>query len=38
MGKIYGNVYMDDRGGLSSIYKILNKLIEKIEKGEVVYE
>lgn len=36
--KIYGNVYIDDRGGLSSIYKILNKLIEKIEKGEVVYE
>lgn len=36
--KTYGNVYIDDRGGLPSVYKMLNKLITKIENGEVVYE
>ena len=35
--KTYGNVYIDDRGGLPSVYKMLDKLITKIEKGEVVY-
>jgi hypothetical protein len=37
-GKTYGNVYIDDRGGLPSIYRILDKLITKIEKGEVIHE
>lgn len=36
--KTYANVYIDDRGGLPSVYKMLSKLIDKIEKGEVVYE
>lgn len=36
--KTYGNVYIDDRGGLPSTYKILNRLITEIEKGEIVYE
>ncbi len=36
--KIYANVYLDDRGGLSSVYCILSKLISEIEKGDVVYE
>lgn len=36
--KTYGNVYIDDRGGLPSVYRILDKLITKIEKGEIVYE
>lgn len=34
--KVYANVYIDDRGGLPSVYNILNKLITKIEDGEVV--
>lgn len=34
--KVYANAYIDDRGGLPTIYRILNKLIDKIEKGEVV--
>lgn len=36
--KVYANVYIDDRGGLPSVYCILNKLISQIEKGEVTYE
>lgn len=36
--KTYGNVYLDDRGGLSSIYRILDRLITEIENGEVTYE
>lgn len=36
--KTYANVYIDDRGGLPSVYKILNKLITKIENGEVIHE
>ena len=36
--KIYANVYMDDRGGLPLTYKHMMRLIEKIEKGEVVHE
>lgn len=33
--KTYANAYIDDRGGLPSIYNNLNKLITKIENGEV---
>lgn len=33
--KVYANVYIDDRGGLPSVYCMLNKLISRIEKGEV---
>lgn len=36
--KVYANVYIDDRSGLPLIYDMLNNLITKIEKGEVVYE
>ena len=36
--KTYGNVYIDDRGGLSSVYHILDRLITEIENGEVTYE
>ena len=36
--KTYGNVYIDDRGGLPSVYKMLSKLITKIENGEIAYE
>ena len=36
--KTYGNVYIDDRGGLPSVYRILNRLITEIEKGTVKYE
>lgn len=36
--KTYGNVYIDDRGGLPSVFKMLDKLITKIESGEIVYE
>ena len=32
------NVYIDDRGGLPSVYRMLDKLITKIENGEIVYE
>lgn len=32
--KIYANVYLDDRSGLSETYGMLRKLIEKIEMGE----
>lgn len=35
--KTYANAYIDDRGGLPSIYRNLNKLIDKIENGEVTY-
>ena len=35
--KTYANAYIDDRGGLPSIYSNLNKLITKIENGEVIY-
>lgn len=35
--KTYANAYLDDRGGLPSMYRILNKLITKIENGEVTY-
>lgn len=33
--KTYANVYIDDRGGLSLVYEHLQRLIEKIKKGEV---
>ena len=36
--KTYANVYIDDRGGLPLVYRMLEKLITKIENGEVVYE
>lgn len=36
--KTYGNVYIDDRGGLPSVYRILNRLITEIEEGTVKYE
>lgn len=36
--KTYANVYIDDRGGLPSVYRMLDKLIAKIEKGEIIYE
>ena len=36
--KPYANVYIDDRGGLPCVYQMLNKLITKIEKGEIVNE
>lgn len=32
------NVYIDDRSGLPLVYEILDKLITKIEKGEVIHE
>ena len=35
--KTYANAYIDDRGGLPSVYKNLNKLITKIENGEITY-
>ena len=35
--KTYANAYIDDRGGLPSIYNNLNKLITKIENGEVAH-
>ena len=35
--KTYANAYIDDRGGLPSIYNNLNKLITKIENGEVTH-
>lgn len=35
--KTYANAYIDDRGGLPSIYRTLNKLIDKIESGEVTH-
>lgn len=34
--KTYANVYIDDRGGLPSVYNNLSRLITKIENGEVV--
>lgn len=33
--KIYANAFIDDRAGLSVIIKCLDKLINKIEKGEI---
>lgn len=36
--KIYANVYIDDRAGLRQVYNELLTLIEKIEKGEIIYE
>lgn len=36
--KTYGNVYIDDRGGLPCVYRMLDKLITKIENKEIVYE
>lgn len=36
--KTYANVYIDDRGGLPLVYEMLEKLITKIEMGEVVHE
>ena len=33
--KTYANVYIDDRGGLPLVYEHLQRLIEKIKKGEV---
>ena len=35
--KTYANAYIDDRGGLPSIYNNLNKLIDKIENGEITH-
>lgn len=35
--KVYANVYIDDRGGLPTVYGMLSKLINKIELGEVIY-
>ena len=35
--KTYGNVYIDDRGGLPFVYNMLNRLISEIERGEVKY-
>ena len=35
--KVYANVYIDDRGGLPLIYRMLDKLITKIEKGEITH-
>lgn len=34
--KTYANVYIDDRGGLPMVYRMLDKLITKIENGEIV--
>lgn len=36
--KTYANVYFDDRAGLRQVYLDMYKLIDKIEKGDVVYE
>lgn len=36
--KVYANVYIDDRGGLPTAYRILLRLIDEIEKGEVTYD
>ena len=36
--KTYGNVYLDDRGGLPSVYRMLLRLIEEIERGTVTHE
>lgn len=36
--KTYANVYIDDRGGLPFVYRMLDKLITKIENEEIVYE
>ena len=36
--KIYANVYIDDRGGLPSVYKMLDKLITKIESGQLLHK
>lgn len=36
--KTYANVYIDDRGGLPFVYKMLDTLITKIENGEVTHE
>lgn len=36
--KTYANVYIDDRGGLPFVYKMLDTLITKIESGEVAHE
>lgn len=33
--KVYGNVYIDDRGGLPFVYKMLNTLIEEIEQEKL---
>ena len=33
--KTYANVYIDDRGGLPCVYKMLLRLIEKIENKEI---
>lgn len=35
--KTYANVYIDDRGGLPTVYRILKRLIDEIEDGEVQY-
>lgn len=36
--KTYANVYIDDRGGLPIVYENLERLIGRIERGEVAYE
>lgn len=36
--KTYANVYIDDRGGLPLVYKMLSRLITEIEREDVSYE
>lgn len=36
--KTYANVYLDDRGGLPSVYRMLSRLIDEIERGTVKHE
>lgn len=33
--KVYANVYIDDRGGLPTVYRILTRLINEIESGKL---
>lgn len=34
--KTYANAYIDDRGGLPLVYRMLDTLIKRIQKGEVI--
>ena len=36
--KVYGTVYLDDRGGLPLVYWWLYDLIDEIERGELKHE
>lgn len=36
--KTYANVYIDDRGGLPLVYKMLSRLITEIEREDISYE